>query len=108
MVTDYGGSILTANSISQPTLYSDTDYWIVLSASTDTLASFMLNEDTSNVGLRGSMGSNDTDWDTWITTNAAFRISGDEVAVAPVPEPATMLLFGIALLGLAGVNRRKK
>lgn len=31
---------------------------------------------------------------------------GDDLA--PMPEPATMLLFGIGLLGLAGVNRRKK
>ncbi|MCP3873037.1 MAG: PEP-CTERM sorting domain-containing protein, partial [Desulfobacteraceae bacterium] len=27
---------------------------------------------------------------------------------SPVPEPTTVILFGIGLLGLAGVNRRKQ
>ena len=33
-----------------------------------------------------------------------YSISAD---IAPVPEPATMLLFGLGILGLAGVSRKK-
>jgi hypothetical protein len=43
-------------------------------------------------------------------TSDYFMTGGWVVAHAakPIPEPATMMLFGLGLLGLAGVSRRKK
>jgi hypothetical protein len=56
-----------------------------------------------------------------LTSNIVFSVnndgSGDDadhdyavagINIAPVPEPATMLLFGTGLLGLAGLRLRKK
>jgi hypothetical protein len=33
---------------------------------------------------------------------------GDVTATAPVPEPATILLFGTGLVGLAGFRKKLK
>jgi hypothetical protein len=36
-----------------------------------------------------------------------MTVFADDVAPAPVPEPATMLLLGTGLIGLAGISRKK-
>ncbi len=54
------------------------------------------------------------DWSGWgfgntATIEATVRNLGDSPsASAPVPEPATMMLFGTGMVGLAGFSRRKK
>lgn len=74
------------------------------------LGTYDTNIPSGQAGFFGTFTG--TDYITRLTVNNVNSYDViDNVAfsgTAPVPEPATMFLFCIGLLGLAGVNRRKK
>jgi hypothetical protein len=52
--------------------------------------------------------ANNSSWDGVFTSHFTMECGNDNMmGHAPVPEPATMLLLGTGLLGIAGVGRKK-
>lgn len=109
------GNILASGS-SLGTLGDWVDvFWDEVSISADTTYYLIFSSASNNSGIAGTTFDSYQDGQLYAGTgfgsfpdyDYTFRTYADDGSNT-VPEPTTMLLFGVGLLGLAGVNRRKK
>jgi len=101
LISRFGGVASSGSEIKFYTYLNDNllaNFGPETGAFSDSLASMITPANSNNYSLK-IVGV--------ISTTASGQAASFDGGIAPVPEPATILLFGFGLIGLAGIARKK-
>jgi hypothetical protein len=104
-----GEEYITADSFTTPITLSDgVSYWLVATAATDDTSVDWEGNGTQAVPIADSSTDGpDGPWDFLGDTFFQFAIDGTPATTTPTAEPASFLLLGTGLVGLALAIRRR-
>jgi hypothetical protein len=103
---DFGsGHLLTLQSELHPLLRAGETYWLLPLASGDTAAGWNWNNQGRNGPHAGSSQVEPMSWTLSKRIQAAFEVNGTP---SPAPEPSTLALAGVGLVGVVGYAWRRR